>query len=215
MKKIGNIRVMLADDHTIFREGLRALLEEESDIEVVGESSDGAELLEMLARLTPDVIVMDIGMPEVSGLEATRRIRSAHSGIRVLILSMSAHPDDVDQAIAAGVNGYLVKETAANDLLHAIRGVMIGNAFFSPSIAKILLATRQSPAMRPPAPHLTSREREILTLIAASKTNRDIALILSISPKTVDKHRGQIMSKLDIHDIAGLTRYAMVNGFLK
>ena len=215
MKRTEKIRVLLADDHMIFRQGLRALLEGEPDMKVVGESSNGADLIEVLKGMAPDVIVMDIAMPQVNGLQATRAILSNNPKVHVLILSMSGDETDVEQAIQAGVSGYLVKETAASDLINAIREVKKGNAFFSPSIARILLAKKQATGQGNLGRTLTSREKEILKLIAASKTNKDIAILLNISPKTVDKHRGQIMTKLNIHDIAGLTRYAISNGLLK
>lgn len=214
MKNNEKIRVFLADDHTIFREGLRSLIEDEPDLKVVGESSNGTELLQHIEATSPDVIIMDITMPELDGIETTRRLKLTHLNIHVLILSMSDDEEDVERAIEAGVSGYLVKQTVASDLLNAIREVKRGNVFFSPSISKVLLERKRAARRIESTIGLTLREQEILKLIARSKTNKDIALLLNISPKTVDKHRGQIMSKLDIHDIAGLTRYAISIGLI-
>jgi DNA-binding NarL/FixJ family response regulator len=215
MKKPERIRVLIVDDHKIFRQGLRSLLEDERDIKVVGESSNTAELMDSLAAVTPDVIVMDISMPGLSGLQATRMVKSDHPSIRILILSMSGDEETVEQAIQVGVDGFLVKETAASDLLSAIREVNRGNAFFSPSITKVLLSKKHDQAQELVPSHLTLREREILQLIATSRTNKEISVLLNISHKTVDKHRQRIMTKLKIHDIAGLTRYAIAKGLLR
>lgn len=215
MKSVKKIKIILADDHTIFREGLRALLENEHDIEIIGETSNGANAVELAREKKPDVIVMDITMPELNGLLATSKIKSFRPETGVVILTMSEDEELVEQAIQAGVNGYLVKETASSDLLAAIREVNKGNAFFSPSVSKVLLAKKQNILTPGSVPQLTFREKEVLQLIAGSKTNKEIGVLLNISPKTVDGHRQQIMEKLDIHDIAGLTRYAIQKGFLK
>ena len=208
MKKI---KVLIVDDHTIFRQGLKALLEDESDIEVVGEAGTSKEAIELAAKLCPSVIVMDINLPDLNGLQASDLILRGNPDIKIIILSMSDDVAFVTQALQAGVRGYLVKQTAASELLRAIREVMRGNAHFSPSISKIL-AQNQT---KPQGNELTLRDREVLQLIAEGKTTKEIGLILLVSAKTVEKHRQQIMDKLEIRDIASLTRYALANGIVK
>jgi DNA-binding NarL/FixJ family response regulator len=216
MKKIS---VLLVDDHTVVRQGLRALLGAEEDMEVVGEAENGRQAV-MLARKTPpDVVVMDVAMPMLNGLEATRQILKSVPGVKVLVLTSYGDEECVQQLMQAGATGYLIKQTAANDLLKAIREVQRGNAFFSPAIAKRLRdqcreafsngqSTRKSG-------ELTSRESEVLQLIAEGHSNKQIAAELGISIKTVEKHRQQVMNKLNIHDVAGLTRYAISKGLVE
>jgi DNA-binding NarL/FixJ family response regulator len=214
------ITVLLAEDHVIVREGLRVLLEAEGDIAVVGEAGTGRQAVQLARRLRPAVVVMDIAMPLLNGLEATRRIRKAVPTTRVLILS--AHGDDeyVRQVILLGAAGYLIKQTSADLLSKAIREVDKGNTFFSPSIA------RRVRDLCPPSPNgraavkkgktvLSSREVEVLQLIAEGKANKQVAAELGISIKTVEKHRQHLMSKLDLHDTAGLTRYAIAAGIIE
>jgi DNA-binding NarL/FixJ family response regulator len=213
------IRVLLADDHMIVREGLRALLEAEEDIEVVGEAENGRQAVQLIKRLRPDVIVMDIAMPLLNGLEVTRRIVKEVPATRVLILS--AHGDDeyIRQAVLLGAAGYLVKQTSADVLGRAIREVQKGNPFFSPSIAKRLhslsLESPQGRGAITKKAGLSSREVEVLQLIAEGKANKQVARELGISIKTVEKHRQHLMSKLDLHDTAGLTRYAIAAGIIE
>jgi DNA-binding NarL/FixJ family response regulator len=217
MKKIS---VLLADDHTVVRQGLRVLLEVEADIQVVGEAETGRQAVQMVKKLKPDVIVLDVAMPVLNGLEATRQIaREAHS-TKVLILSSYSDDEYVQQLIEAGAIGYLVKQTAANDLLKAIREAVKGNAYFSPSISRRLLdqcreAFEKGSPVRKSGPHLTSRENEVLQLIAEGQANKQIAAELNISIKTVEKHRQQVMNKLNIHDVAGLTRHALSRGIIE
>jgi DNA-binding NarL/FixJ family response regulator len=213
------ITVLLADDHMIVREGLRALLEAEGDIEVVGEAETGRQAIQLVKRLRPAVVLMDIAMPLLNGLEATRRILKAVPATRVLILS--AHGDDeyVRQAVMLGAAGYLIKQTSADLLSRAIREVRKGNAFFSPSIANRLHSlSLESPdrcgAIKKKTA-LSSREVEVLQLIAEGKANKQVARELGISVKTVEKHRQHLMSKLDLHDTAGLTRYAIAAGIIE
>src|SRR5215831_15376132 len=216
MKKIG---VLLVDDHTVVRQGLRALLASEEDIEVIGEAENGRQAV-MLARKTPpDVVVMDIAMPLLNGLEATRQILKIVPTARVLVLTSYGDDECVEQMMQAGASGYLIKQTAANDLLKAIREVQRGNAFFSPAIAKrlrdqcrVAFTSGQPPRK---ASELTSREAEVLQLIAEGFSNKQIAGELCISIKTVEKHRQQVMNKLNIHDVAGLTRYAISKGMVE
>jgi DNA-binding NarL/FixJ family response regulator len=211
--------VLLAEDHMIVREGLRALLEAEGDIKVVGEAQTGREAVQVAKRLRPAVVVMDIAMPLLNGLEATRRILKAVPATRVLILS--AHGDDeyIRQAVMLGAAGYLIKQTSADLLSKAIREVQKGNTFFSPSVANRLhRLSLESPdgrgLLKKKAP-LSSREIEVLQLIAEGKANKQVARELGISIKTVEKHRQHLMSKLDLHDTAGLTRYAIAAGIIE
>src|SRR5438045_6029867 len=206
------ITVLLADDHTVVRQGLRALLEAEEDMTVAGEAENGSQAVQMAKRLQPDVVVMDIAMPSLNGLEATRQISRESPKSKVLILSSYSDDEYVQQLTDAGASGYLVKQTAAQDLVTAIREARKGNAFFSPAISKRLLEHFRSSIGKPPgeqkSPKLTPRELEVLQLIAEGYANKQIAGELFISIKTVEKHRQQLMNKLYIHDVAGLTRYA-------
>lgn len=214
------ITVLLVDDHTVVRQGLRALLQSEGDIEIVGEAETGREAVQLAKKLLPDVAVIDIAMPLLNGLEATRQITHEVPSTKVLILSSYSDDEYVRQLTDAGATGYLVKQTAANDLLKAIREAYRGNAYFSPSISKRLLEqyrdafTRGQPVKKR-TELLTSRESEVLQLIAEGKANKQIAAELCISIKTVEKHRQQVMNKLNIHDIAGLTRYAISKGIIE
>jgi len=216
---VSKITVLLADDHTVVRQGLRALLEAEDDMSVIGEAEDGRQAVQMTGKLQPNVVVMDIAMPLLNGLGATRQISRDCPKSRVLILSSYSADEYVKQLAGAGATGYLVKQTAAKDLVTGIREVNKGNAFFSPGISKRLLEQYQAsinePADKQKAPNLTSREMEILQLIAEGFANKQIAAELCISSKTVEKHRQQLMAKLDIHDIAGLTRYAINKGIIE
>lgn len=214
------IKVLLADDHTVVRQGLRVLLEAEPDIAVVGEASNGREAVQMTKKLLPDVVVMDIAMPCLNGLEATRQIAKEVPSAKLLVLS--SHNDDeyVHQVTGAGATGYLLKQTAATDLIKAVREARRGNAFFSPVISKRLVeryreAVLSGTPVKKQNATLTSREAEVLQLIAEGRANKQIAAELCISIKTVEKHRQQVMNKLNIHDIAGLTRYAISKGVIE
>ncbi len=207
------ITVLLAEDHLVVRQGLRALLKSESDIEVIGEARDGRQAVQLTTTLLPAVVVMDIAMPLLNGLEATRQILKAVPATRVLILS--AHSDDeyVERTAALGAAGYLIKQTSADLLARAIRDVHAGKTVFSPAISRRLLDRRQRSPAR--VPRLSSREMEVLQLIAEGKANKQAAAEMGISIKTVEKHRQNLMSKLDIHDTAGLTRYAIASGVIE
>lgn len=212
------ITVLLAEDHMIVREGFRKLLEVEADLEVVGEAQTGRQAVVMARKLRPAVVVMDIAMPEMNGLEATRQILKAIPGARVLILS--AHSDDayVERATELGAVGFLFKQTSSHDLSKAIREVHKGNTFFSPSIARRMhdqKSTVRGGALRKKVARLSSRELEVLQLIAEGKANKQIADELGISIKTVEKHRQNLMAKLNIHEISGLTRYAIAAGIIE
>jgi len=214
------ITVLLADDHTVVRQGLRSLLAAESDIEVVGEAENGRQAVQLTRKLLPDVLVMDIAMPKLNGLEATRQVVRDSPATKVLILSSYSDDEYVHQLTGAGAAGYLIKQTAADDLILAVRETFRGNAFFSPTISKRLLDRyRQSfldgGSIKKGGPQLTAREMEVLQLVAEGYVNKQIASELSISIKTVEKHRQQVMDKLNIHDVAGLTRYAIANGVIE
>lgn len=217
MKKI---TVLLADDHTVVRQGLRLLLEAEEDIKVVGEAENGRQAVQLAKKLQPNVIVLDVAMPLLNGLEATRQITREVPESKVLILSSYSDDEYVQQLTEEGASGYLLKQTAANDLIKAIREAQKGNAYFSPSISKRLLdqcrhaLTGRSP-LKKRAGNLTSREAEVLQLIAEGHANKQIASELNISIKTVEKHRQSLMEKLNIHDTAGLTRHAIAAGIIE
>jgi DNA-binding NarL/FixJ family response regulator len=220
MKIAKKITVLLAEDHRLVREGFRALLAAENDIEVVGEASDGRQALRMMAKLRPDVAVMDIAMPSLNGLEATRQIQKEFPQTAVLILS--AHSDDayVEQVAALGAAGFLLKQTSSENLATAIREVQKGKTFFSPAISKRLSVRGQKVPEREGSRkkrgnRLSSREIEVLQLIAEGKPNKQVAEELGLTFKTVDKHRQHLMSKLNIHDVAGLTRYAIAEGIIE
>ncbi|HVU99784.1 MAG TPA: response regulator transcription factor [Verrucomicrobiae bacterium] len=214
------IRVLLVDDHTVVRQGLRALLAAEEDIEIAGEADNGRQAVQLAKKLLPDLVVMDIAMPVLNGLEATRQITRAAPACKVLVLSSYSDDEYVQQLTEAGAAGYLIKQTAANDLLKAIREAHRGNAYFSPSIAKRLRdqcreAFVGGEPTRRRSDYLTTREAEVLQLIAEGRANKQIAAELCISIKTVEKHRQQVMNKLGIHDVAGLTRHAIAKGIIE
>ena len=206
------IRILLADDHTILRDGIRSLLEDQPDIQVVGEAEDGHTAIRMTCELEPDVVLMDIAMPLLNGLEATRRIKRDCPRARVLILSMHENEEYIRQALASGAMGYILKDAAAHDLLGAIRAVHSGEAVLSPAITRLVIEDylRWGDLGSGDLTNgLSSREREVLQLIAEGYTNKQIAEILSISVKTVQAHRANIMSKLDLHDRSELIKYAI------
>ena len=209
---MNKIRVLLADDHTILRDGIRALLDDQADIEVIGEAQDGQATVKMTAQLLPDVVVMDIAMPLLNGLEATRQIQRDFPQVRVLILTMHENEEYIRQVLAAGALGYVLKDAAAHDLLGAIRAVYQGEAVLSPAITRLVIEDYlRWGDIRPPdsTNGLTSREREVLQLIAEGYTNKEIAEMLCLSIKTVQSHRTNLMSKLDLHDRGELIKYAI------
>jgi DNA-binding NarL/FixJ family response regulator len=216
MKK--NITVLLAEDHAIVREGLRKLLVEDGGFIVVGEAETGRKAVELTRKFRPAVVVMDIAMPLLNGIEATRQILATHPATRILILS--AYSDDayIDHVIAVGASGYLVKQTSFHFLARAIREVESGTRFFDPSIVARLETQKQDDrgrAARLPRSRLSPRETEVLQLIAEGQMNKQIAAGLKISIKTVEKHRQNLMNKLRIHHTAGLTRYAISAGIIE
>jgi DNA-binding NarL/FixJ family response regulator len=214
------ITVLLAEDHTIVRQGLRLLVEADGDIGIVGEAKTGREAVQMNREFHPDVIVMDIAMPLLNGIEATRQILKAFPATKILILSAHSDLEYIEQIVKAGASGFLIKQSSGDVLARAIRELHQGKTFFTPSIAKQLKnAFQKSPegtGLRRKNDHqLTSRETELLQLIAEGHANKQIAVELNISIKTVEKHRQHLMEKLDIHDIAGLTRFAIAAGIVE
>ena len=212
---MNQITVLLVEDHTVVREGFRRMLELESDMKVVGEAQDGRQGVAMTRSLRPDVVLMDIAMPLLNGLEATRQVTKAVPASRVLILS--AHNDDayVESAAEAGAAGFLLKQTSSHEVCHAIREVRRGKAFYTGSLGRRRGDHQVRPALGRRDVQLTSREMEVLQLIAEGRPNKGTAAELRISIKTVEKHREHLMSKLDIHDTAGLTRYAIGAGIIE
>lgn len=212
------IRVVVADDHTIVRQGLVALLEGESRLEVVGEAYDGATAVEAVARWRPDVLVLDLSLPDLAGDAVIARVREAHSATHVLVLSMHASEEYVRPALQAGARGYLVKGSGLQDLVTAIVAVAQGQAFFSAAVAPWLLPALGRPSGQPNDDtrlrSLSPREREVLQAVAEGATNSEIARQLAISPKTVETHRANLMDKLDMHDVPALVRFAVRVGLV-
>jgi DNA-binding NarL/FixJ family response regulator len=215
MKKL---RILLADDHILMRSGLRALLDRQPNLEVVGESENGRETVALAASLRPDVVVMDVGMPVLNGIEATQMIVTQCPTIAVVILSMHADESYVMRALKAGARGYLLKDSAAADLIGAIQAISQGKSFFSPKVSRILAEDYVRVLKQKGAVDtydlLTSREREILQLLAEGKTNKEVATALNISPYTVETHRSHILQKLNLHNSAELVLYAVRKGII-
>jgi DNA-binding NarL/FixJ family response regulator len=204
---------LLADDHAVVRRGFRMLLSAQPDIEVVGEASNGREAAEMTAALQPEIVIMDVTMPDLNGIEATRRIARDSPKVRVLALSMHKDAVYVREILRAGARGYLLKDSGERELLAAVRGVAQGQGYLSPEISEAVLDDYRKHVTNP-IDLLSSREREVLQMIAESKTNKEIATALSLSVYTVEAHRGRIMEKLNLHSIGELVRFAMRNGLI-
>ncbi len=215
---MSGVRIVLADDHTILRKGLRLVLERQPDFTIAGEASNGREALDVVDRVIPDVVIVDIAMPLLNGIEAARRISGAHPKIAVLILSMHSDEAYILKALKAGARGYLLKDSAEADLIQAVRAVCTGKAFFSPAVSKVLaddyLRQVSQRGVEDPYDLLTARERELLQLVAELKPTKDIASILGVSPHTVDTHRGNLMQKLNVHSIPELILYAVRKGII-
>jgi len=210
------IRVIVADDHHLVRQGIRALLERADDIEVVGEAADGQEAIELVQRLNPDVLVVDIAMPRLDGTQATERVRALGVATQVVILSMHSDETLVRQTLRSGAKGYLLKQSVTEELLLAVRAAVRGEIYLSPAISAPLLdefLALQTEERRP-FDLLTPREREVLQLIAEGHTNTAIARMMNVTVKTVEKHRTSLMSKLRVHDVAGLVRVAIKQGLV-
>jgi DNA-binding NarL/FixJ family response regulator len=209
-------RVLVADDHTMVRQGLISILRGHDEFEVVGEATDGNEAVELANRFRPDVVVLDLGMPRLNGLEAARRIRKALPRTRVLVLTMHDDEEYVLRTVRAGASGYLVKDGAAAELVAAIRAVSAGRGYFGPQASKVLAESyeRGGTEAEDPYERLTAREREVFQLLIEGRTNAQVAKILFISPKTVDNHRTHLMARLGVHSTAELIRFAAKRGLL-
>jgi DNA-binding NarL/FixJ family response regulator len=215
METMANIRVVLADDHALVRAGMRSLLGGMAQVEVVGEAASGEEALELAGQERPDVVLMDIAMKGMTGLEAAARIRDTHSGVRVVILSMHSGEEYVLQALRAGAVGYLLKDAATGELELALRSVMRGESWFSPAVSRqVVEGYVQRVGGESTADVLTARQREVLRFVAGGKSTKEIAFDLNLSVKTVETHRAQIMERLGIRDVAGLVRYALRTGLV-
>jgi len=210
---LSGIRVLLADDHALVRRGLHYLLERTSGIQVAGEASDGREAVRLAEELRPDIVIMDIGMPNLNGIEATAQIVKKNPAIGVIILSMHADETYLVRALSAGAKGYLLKDSAENDLIHAVHTVHAGKPFFSPSIAQTLLEDYmrrlQQQSLQDSYDLLTDREKEILQLLAEGKSNKEVATLLDLSLYTVETHRSNLMQKLNLHNTAEIVLYAV------
>ena len=211
-------RIVLADDHTIMRHGLRLVLERQREFVVVGEANNGREAIDIVIQENPDVVVMDIAMPLLNGIEAAKRIHEERLKTAIVILSMHSDEGYILKALRAGARGYLLKDSAESDLIQAIRAVCAGKAFFSPAVSKVLaddyLRQLQRHDVEDPYDLLTPRERELLQLVAELKSTKDIATLLNLSPHTVDTHRSHLMQKLNVHSIPELILYAMRKGII-
>jgi DNA-binding NarL/FixJ family response regulator len=207
------IKILLADDHSMVRQGFRRILEAQQDIEIVGEASDGREAVTLVEQLKPDVVVMDVAMPGLNGIEATRRISEVSPRTRVLALSMHKDGVYVREILRAGARGYLLKDAFDADLIAAVRAVARGEGYIAPAVADSVLADYRQ-QVSDPIDLLTSREREVLQLIAEGKTNKEIAAHLNLSVYTVDAHRGRIMEKLNLHSTGELVRFALRKGLI-
>ncbi|MBN2456919.1 MAG: response regulator transcription factor [Sedimentisphaerales bacterium] len=212
---MANIRILLAEDHKITRQGLRSLLDNQPDMEVIAEAEDGRTAVRLVRELSPDVVIMDVSMPELNGIEATRQIIGEFGGVKVIALSMHSDSLFVTEMLRSGASGYLLKDCAFEELARAIRAVTAGKVFLSPTISGVVVDDylhRLTRTESSDSQLLTDREREVLQLLAEGKSTKQIALKLYISVKTVETHRRQIMNKLDIYSVAELTKYAIRKG---
>lgn len=207
------IRVLLADDHAILRKGIRLLIDSQPDMEVVGEAKTGREAIEEVRKFRPDVVVMDVSMPELNGIEGTRQICDEFTKTKVLALSMHRDSVYVREILRAGARGYLLKDSEDDDLVKAIRLIHRGEAFLSPAISDAVLADYRKHVTNP-IDLLTGREREILTMVAFGKTNKEIANTLNLSVYTVESHRGSVMEKLNLHNTGDIVRFALRSGLI-
>lgn len=210
------VRVLLAEDHGLVRAGIRSLLQQMPEVEVVAEAENGRDALRLIESVHPDIVLMDVAMPQMNGLEATRRVTADFPSVQVLILSMHANPEYVIQALRAGAKGYIIKGASVEELQVAIRALIRGEMFLSPSISGPVVTDylHYVGAEQDPIDRLTPRQREVLQLVVEGKTTKEIAALLDVGVKTVETHRAKLMESLDIHDIAGLIRYAIRSGLL-
>jgi two-component system, NarL family, response regulator NreC len=209
----GVIKILLADDHTIVRQGLKLILSAHADMQVLAEAANGREAVELAAKLHPDIVLMDVAMPEMNGIEATRQMVAANTRIRILVLSMHKESVYVREILRAGARGYILKDAIDTELLTAIRSVARGDGYISPAVSGALLNDFRGNAANP-IDLLSPREREVLQLIAEGKTNKEIATRLNLSVYTVDSHRGKVMEKLNLHSTGELVRFAMKQGLV-
>ena len=207
------IRILLADDHSLVRQGFSMILEAQADMQIVGQAGNGREAVDLAAKLRPDVVVMDVAMPELNGIEATRRIIEASPRIRVLALSMHKDSVYVREVLRAGARGYLLKDSGDADLVAAVRAVAQGDGYLSPGVSDSVLSDYRR-HVTDPLDLLSSREREVLQMIAEGKTNKEIANSLNLSVYTVEAHRGRIMEKLNLHSTSELVRFALRSGLI-
>ena len=208
------IRILVADDHAVVRQGFKMILDAQADMEIVGEAGNGREAVELAEQLHPDVVVMDVSMPELNGIEATRRLATSVPRARVVALSMHKDSVYVREILRAGARGYLLKDSGAADLVAAIRAVASGESYLSPAVSNAVLDDYRKHATNP-IDLLTSREREVLQLLAEGKTNKEIAGVLNLSVYTVEAHRGRILEKLNLHSIGELVLFAVRNGLIE
>ena len=207
------IRILLADDHAVVRQGFRMILAAQPDMEIVGEAGNGREALALAEELKPDVVVMDVAMPELNGIEATRRLAESVPHTRVVALSMHKDSVYVREILRAGARGYLLKDSVADDLVSAVRAVSAGEGYLSPQVSNAVLGDYRR-HVTDPIDLLTSREREVLQMLAEGKTNKEIAGVLNLSVYTVEAHRGRILEKLNLHSITDLVRFAVRSGLV-
>jgi DNA-binding NarL/FixJ family response regulator len=213
-----SITIVLADDHAVLRDSLQFLLGAQADFTVVGTAGNGRDAVQQVAQLRPDVAILDIAMPEMNGIEAARQIRQVCPSTQVIILSMHRTPEHISQALQAGARGYLVKESASDDVIEAVRAVHAGKRYMSQGLSDVAIeyyvSLHRDDAVRSRLDSLTAREREILQLLAEGRSSPEIADLLSLSPRTVDSYRSRIMQKLDIHHLPGLVRFAIQHGLI-
>ena len=212
-----SIRVLLADDHTIVRDGLRALLEANPEIQVVGDAANGLQVVDKVNELKPDIVVMDISMPEVNGIEATRKILETNPGVGIIILSMLGTADHVFHALQAGAHGYLLKESAGREVMQAVQAVYAGEMYFSKPIAQTVIndyIQARAETQSDPLESLSIRENEILCMVVEGKSSAEIGKRLNLSPKTIDSYRSRMMQKLGVSDYPELVRYAIKHGLI-
>ncbi|GBD96237.1 MAG TPA: response regulator transcription factor [Nitrospirae bacterium] len=208
-------KILLVDDHKILRDGLCSLAKGYPDMDVVGEAADGRTAIRLVQELSPDVVIMDISMPDLNGIDATRRINSDYPDVKIIALSMHYEKQFVSEIFKAGASGYLIKDSAFDELEHAIRVVMDGKTYMNPQIANLViesLVSQSAPSSRQPFSLLTERESEVLQLISEGKSTKQIATDLNVSAKTIESHRRQVMGKLNIRNVAQLTKYAIREG---
>jgi DNA-binding NarL/FixJ family response regulator len=210
------IKVFLADDHTVIRDGLRFMLEAQGDITVVGDAADGRQAVNQVQKLKPDVVIMDIAMPELNGIEATQQIRHTCPSTQVVILSVYSNAEHIFRALQAGARGYVLKESAGKEVVSAVRAVRVGRRYLSRKIAETMIDDyvhqRESTEAKSPLERLSPREREVLQLVVEGKSSKEIANIIHLSPKSVETYRSRLMQKLNVNDLPGLVKFAIQHG---